>query len=63
MPDIDHGFGEDRWLSLGQGPSGAILAISHSFVSRSEGEVFRLISARLATKRERELYFYQGREQ
>ena len=60
MPDIDHGFGEERWLSLGISDSGNVLAVSHTFFLRSGSEVFRLISARLATKREKELYFSQG---
>ena len=52
MPDPHHSLGEYRFLTLGLSSSGRLLAIAHS---EENGEI-RVISARLATKRERSNY-------
>ncbi|WP_146399295.1 BrnT family toxin [Pseudobythopirellula maris] len=45
-------FDEDRYLRLGHGKSDRILVVSHT----DRNERIRLISARLATPRERKVY-------
>jgi|SRR5689334_8451421 len=50
--DDAHSRHEQRFLSLGMSDLGRVLVVSHTLV----GEKIRLISARKATKRERELY-------
>ena len=50
--DPDHSIGEVRWLSFGMSSRGRILAVIYT---ERRGKI-RLISARLATKRERNIY-------
>ena len=50
--DDAHSRHEQRFLTLGLSDVGRVLVISHTMV----GEKVRLISARKATRRERELY-------
>ena len=50
--DPDHSMDEDRYITIGLSGQGRLLIVSHA----DQGDVIRLISARLATKRERKLY-------
>ena len=50
--DPDHSVGEERWLLVGQSSTGRLLVVAHT----ERGDEIRLISARLATRRERENY-------
>ena len=50
--DCDHSVNEYRFLTFGMSARKRLLVVSYT----EEGEVIRLISARLATKREREIY-------
>lgn len=50
--DPDHSVGEARWLIFGMSRMGRVLAVIHT---ERRGKV-RLISARIATKRERKIY-------
>jgi uncharacterized DUF497 family protein len=52
IPDPAHSVGEERWLLVGQTTAGRLLVVAH----RERGDEIRLISARLATRRERETY-------
>ena len=52
LPDPDHSTGEERFLVMGTSTGGRLLVVS--FVERPSRT--RLISARLATKRERQHY-------
>jgi uncharacterized DUF497 family protein len=47
----DH-FHEDRFLSMGTSVAGRLLVVSHT----DRGETVRIISARVATRRERKDY-------
>lgn len=48
---------EERWVTLGQAESGALLAVVHTYRDINETEaLIRLISARPATPRERRQY-------
>jgi len=48
---------EERWISLGQAKSGALLVVVHTYLEISNDEVLiRLISARPATLWERRQY-------
>jgi uncharacterized DUF497 family protein len=50
--DPDHSDDEDRFVLIGQAYSGRLLVVVHT----DRGESVRLISARLATRRERQSY-------
>jgi uncharacterized protein len=50
--DPDHSIDEQRFLTFGVSARQRLLLVSYT----DEGESVRLISARLATKREREIY-------
>lgn len=50
--DPDHSLGESRFVSFGASKNGRLLVVSHT----EEGDVIRIISARLATKQERKIY-------
>lgn len=55
--DAAHSETEERWFTLGQAREGQLLAISHTYqtVDANTAKI-RLISAREATRRERQLY-------
>ena len=50
--DPDHSIDEVRFISYGVSSSGRLLMVSHT----ERGNAIRIISARLATKTEREIY-------
>ena len=52
--DDKHSEWEDRFLLLGVGSKMRVLLVCHCL--RSDGSVIRIISARKATKKERDLY-------
>ncbi len=47
---------EDRWLLLGRSLNELILVVVHTFIEDDGIESVRIISARKATKRERQAY-------
>jgi uncharacterized DUF497 family protein len=52
IPDPDHSVGEERFVLIGQSERRRLVVVAH--VER--GELIRIISARLATRRERRTY-------
>ena len=54
--DPDHTEGEDRFVLIGQSPTGRLLVVVHT----DRGDAVRLISARRATRRERRTYEQEG---
>ena len=50
--DPDHSFEEDRYIAIGQSAQDHLLFVSYT----ERGNAVRLISARKATRSERELY-------
>ena len=55
--DEEHSREEDRWITLGRSSQGDILVVVHTFDEQSDGNVaVRMISARQATKREKQRY-------
>jgi hypothetical protein len=52
--DPDHSDGEERFLIIGMTESSKICIVSHCY--RDSDNVIRLISAREATKREKQIY-------
>ena len=55
--DKAHSQGEDRWFTLGRSSDGKLLAVAHTYQSAgSASERVRIISAREATRSEREQY-------
>lgn len=55
--DATHSKTEERWFTLGQTKEGQLLAVSHTYqLLDANGAKTRLISARKATRRERQYY-------
>ncbi len=55
--DDGHSEDEERWVSLGRSRNDRLLLVVHTFASTGPNTALvRLISARLATRREREQY-------
>ena len=55
--DAAHSQFEERWFTLGLDASGTLLAVSHTFQAAAPANTrVRLISARPATRRERQFY-------
>ncbi|MGH8604693.1 MAG: BrnT family toxin, partial [Gammaproteobacteria bacterium] len=50
--DPDHSYGEHRYLIIGESRQGRVLLVSYT----ERGNVIRLISAREATRTQRNLY-------
>jgi uncharacterized protein len=50
--DPDHSLGEQRFVTFGVSNDGRLVVVSHT----EEGDVIRIISARLATRQERKIY-------
>jgi len=60
--DATHGRGEERWFTLGASADGRLLAVAHTFrQTGSQTAVVRIISARMASRRERRQYETQPR--
>lgn len=51
-PDPDHSIVEDRFITFGVSARRRLLVVSYTY----RGDTIRLISARVSTKREREIY-------
>ena len=52
FPDVEHSFGEQRWLTFGLSDRHRLLVVVHL---EHNGRV-RIVSAREATKHERQIY-------
>lgn len=52
FPDPDHSMGEARLITYGLGITGKLLVVCHT----ERGDAIRIISARLATNKERKRY-------
>lgn len=52
IPDVKHSRDESRWITLGKSSRENLLVVVHT----EYGDSLRLISARLATRRERKQY-------
>lgn len=50
--DPDHSIGEFRYITFGFSERGRLLVVSHT----EQSETIRIISARLASKKERKIY-------
>ena len=50
--DPDHSLGEARWITFGESVRGRLLVVSHT----DEGDIIRIISARVATRHEKRFY-------
>jgi len=51
-----HECGEERWQTLGLVGGVVMLLVAHTYTERGDAEVIRIISARKATKREKQRY-------
>ncbi len=55
--DEKHSAYEDRWIMLGRSPlSNKILIIIHTYTHNTEYEIVKIISARKATSKEKQIY-------
>jgi len=55
--DEGHSEAEERWFTLGTASGGKLLAVSHTYqLNNPTSAQVRIISAREATRREREIY-------
>ena len=54
--DDKHSENEDRWILLGKSLNEALLTVVHTFKSNDGTEFVRIISARKATKKEKQAY-------
>jgi len=54
--DDEHSEDEDRWIILGRSNNEMLLVVVHTFRSKNNEEVVRIISARKATKNESKIY-------
>ena len=48
--------GELRWQAIGMAEDLVMLQVAHTVIERDVDEVFRIVSARRATRKERRLY-------
>jgi uncharacterized DUF497 family protein len=48
--------GEERWQTLGMVGNMVLLLVAHTFAEQEDEEVVRIISARKATRKERQKY-------
>ncbi|MDP1607550.1 MAG: BrnT family toxin [Rhodocyclaceae bacterium] len=55
FPDPDHSQVEERWLTVGMSAAGRLLVVAHAEYEN----MFRIISARVATPHERNRYEQQ----
>lgn len=54
-------YDEERWVTLGASSSGAVIVVAHLYYFNEEGrEVNRILSARKATRKERNEYEKDG---
>jgi uncharacterized DUF497 family protein len=51
-----HEWGEERWQTLGLVGGVVMLLVAHTYTEGGDAEVIRIISARKATKREKQRY-------
>lgn len=58
IPDPLHSTDEERFVTIGESSAGRVIVVVHT----DRGQALRLISARLATSRERRTY-HEGNEQ
>ncbi len=54
--DDEHSEDEDRWVLLGQSFNEILLLVVHTFRNNDDVEFVRIISARKATKKEKQAY-------
>jgi hypothetical protein len=55
-PDVQHSKNERRFLRLGRAADRRVLMVSYTFRRSGDEETIRIISARRASRREREAY-------
>jgi hypothetical protein len=55
-PDLRHSGEESRFLRLGRAATGRVLIVAYTVRREVDGESIRIISARRASRKEREAY-------
>lgn len=56
VPDLEHSEHEDRWVTMGMSVQGRLLRVVHVDKEEDDALTIRVISARLANRRERNAY-------
>ena len=54
--DKKHSRDEDRWVTIGQAGPRRVLVVVHAYRRVGETEIVRIVSARKATRKERQQY-------
>lgn len=60
--DDKHSDDEERWILLGKSLNETILVVAHTFRSKNDIELVRIISARKAVKKELQTYQYRSQK-
>jgi uncharacterized DUF497 family protein len=55
-PDVKHSGQESRFLRLGRSAMNRVLMVAYTLRKLSDGEAIRIISARRASRKERDAY-------
>jgi uncharacterized DUF497 family protein len=55
-PDLQHSSAEERFRRLGRSADGRVLMVAYTIRRSGDAEAIRVISARRASRREREAY-------
>ena len=56
MPDEEHSESEERWVTMGEAQNGRLIVVCHTFHRREDAWKVRIISARPATRNERQAF-------
>ena len=56
VPDEEHSVAEDRWVTMGMAEDGRLLVVVHTVRQKDGQALVRIITARVATRRERQTY-------
>lgn len=60
IPDEEHSECEERWVTTGEGRNGRLIVVCHTFHRYEDAWTVRIISARPATRTERQAYEVGG---
>ena len=56
MPDEEHSESEERWVTMGEVRTGQLIVVCHTFHRCEDAWKVRIISARPATRNERQVF-------
>ena len=56
MPDEEHSESEERWVTMGEARNGQLIVVCHTAYGHEDALKVRIISARPATRNERQAF-------